>query len=850
MLNRVSSLGLLGLTAPGQAALQAYGHTGLPGAQSAAQTANNLQSYGNELVSGAPQALGLPNNQRGYDLGGVGDAIRTAGATIPQLALAEVSGLNYAIEKLGAYIPQGLGYLTNAATQAGRGVVGGALYGAQNAVTSPVPQGQTYAQNLASNIQGGALAGGAIGGAGAAIEGAPGAVRNAATATKAKLGDWITGAKRDLPAEILSGEGTSDVMASAPPQFQGQTIPEIQRISQGIGPDADAAKATIQRLTVASAKEHGVDLSLGDISQDPGVRTLEQSMEGDKTVNAMRARQGAQLRQAIMDRQGEYDKAAAALPYESDAPSNGVPPTGKPLNPDIDPLHSLTPSVSEAAANGDRGANDVKGLMDNADTNPKMILASLKGQYWKNRQIGSAITNSFTDYLDGLRAKDPYAFGARIAADGTQVPVTSIDPASTIAQAKSGIAENGEVDSDIDTLLNGYLKKLSSPNTDLSYRGGKSMVSDMEDKIEDLKASGNRIAARALFQVKNQLDDAADAFALKGIGNDPEGLAAMNKGSDWFKKNTLPFVDPDSGISDIMNGKDADLAVRPLFTDASPDQFARMFGSLDSKGQAAVRAEMIGRSEDGASRMKNFQAVNLPSISRYLENRSDQLATAFGDDHTISGLSNLIRNTPRAGYQSNLNQALNAASVGKVISSNGILSKADAAVGGIVDKAMNAARVPRLFSPDLSAYTLPPASPSAPAPMAIPPSRPTLSDSSTVPTQPPQALPYEQPTLGMYPRGASTGLATRGMTPAPEYRPPTPLGGPTALSPQTPTLPPYQQATGRLNGPIYPPASRMSFVIKDGSPLAIARPTSMAEYEMLKPGTPYRSMSGALGIKP
>jgi hypothetical protein len=693
--------------------------------QSATNQANQAQQYGQELEAGAPSAIGLPSNAPAQSLHGWGTAANVAGSIAPMALGAEGTGVPALTKALMGYLPEASTALGRLGTSIAGGGIGGGLFGGITApAMQPTPEGQSYGEAAARNILPNAAMGAALGGGLSAI----GETAGAARGMKNTVADWITKAKPDLPPEILSGEGTSDVLATAGKQFEGMTIPEIQRVSQGVGPDADAAKAAIQRLTVASGRENGVDLSLHDITQDPMGRNLEQSMEGDKRVLAMRTKQGAQIRQAIMDHQADYDARAAGMPFDADTPASAPIPQGKPLNPEVDDLHSMTPGISEAAAAGDKGALHVQGLIAGADTNPKMIQASLQSQYWKNRQIGNAIHDSFGKYLDGLREQDPFAFGSKIAPDGTQVPVTSIDPAPVISRLKAQIAENGGKDPAIDTMLNGYIRQLESPGTDLGYRGSKSIVSGMEDQIEGLKASGNRVAARSLFLGKNELDNAADAFALKGIGKDPEGLAALNKGSDWFKKNTLPFVDPDSGISDIMNGKDADKAVRPLFTDSSPDQFARIFGSLDAKGQAAVKAELIGRAEDGATRMKNFQSINLPSIARYMENRADQVGTAFGNDPAIPGLANLIRNTPRAGYQSNLNQALNAGQIGQVLKSKGIIGKADAAVGGIIDAGLNAVRVPKLFSPNLAEYAKGPA-------LASPPVAPPTGGSTPMPTR-------------------------------------------------------------------------------------------------------------------
>jgi hypothetical protein len=837
MANRLSSIGLIGLTAPAQAVLGAYSHTGLPGAQAAGQTVNNLQSYGNELISGAPQALGLPSNQQGYDLGGVGDAIKTAGSMVSGAALGQATGLNSLIGGINSYLPQASSYLGRAASSGLGGVVGGTGYGALNAATTPVAPGDTYANHLAQNLKGGALTGGVVGAAIPMVLDAPEAIGNGMdsiksgglAAKKIALGT----SKVSLPGEILTGESVNDVMANAQsnPAFEGKTIPEIQLISQGTGENASNAKSIIQRLTVAAGNENSVGLSIGDISQDPKLQIREQGLEGAPGNVVLNARQtqGSQIRQAIMDQQSKYDGVAQSTKYDFDTPSPYTQPMpNRPLNPEIDDIDSMTPTVSEAAGAGDKGAQYLQTEMAKANTNPKIIQASLEGQFWKNRQISSAAYNSFNDYLNG-------------AADGELVDVSST--VQDIKQARADNRTSPGYDPAIEELLKRYETNLTNPSADMSYPNVQKSISQMEGEIEDLKASGNRSAARTLFQVKNGLNGNVTNFVQSTLADDPGALATFGKADTYYKQNVLPFQDPDSGISKIMNGIDADKAVSPLFTDSSPDQFSRIFLQLDSKGQAAVRAEMVGRTEDAATRMKNFQGINIPSVARFLENRSDQVATAFGNDNSISALSNLIRNIPRAGYQSNLAKSMSFIQPGNILRSQ-VAGGVGAGLGGLPGYAMGIAAETGgeigynnmigkgLMAPNLGEYTRPvqPVSPSAPVQTALPFNVPTLadkstsvpssvdpgfqsqyqqarpmpyqmpalSDSSTLPTQPPRAMPYVQ-RLGMYPSSSSTGLATPGLAQLPEYKPPVPLGGPVALAPQTPALPPYPEAVGRLN---------------------------------------------------
>ena len=715
-----SQLAATSLSGPAQQAARFYSHVApnWAGAQEAGNLVNQIQANKQRIISQDPS--------------GAASAASGLGDMGVQAGLAELLGLPEAVSKLGAMGAMGgAGWLPGAFNAARTAAIGGGLFGTQNALTNPsgVDTSNRSFGGLPSYIAGGAKEalnqgsmGTAVGFGLGAIPGVISGAKNLAGAASTGINDALIGARPNLPGEVTTGESVNDIMGSVPKQFEGMTIPEIQRISQGTGEDAGVAKSLVQRLTVAAGNEHGVNLSLHDVSQEPAGRQLEQSLEGDKTVNSFRSTQGSQIRQAVMDQQAKYDGVAQSTPFDSRTPSSASLPTDRPLNPTMDDIHSMTPSIDEAAASGDKGANYVKGLMDGATDNNKIIQASLQGEYWKNRQIGNAIRGSIDASLDRAQTLDPFAFGSKIDPFGTEVPVTHMDPSSALDEIKSRIAEDGKIHPDAERLLSGYQAKLQNPEN-LSYRGGKGIVSQMESDIEGLKSQGKFGDARDLFLVKNQIDNSADNFARTGLKNDPAGLALMDQDSEWFKKKILPYQDPDGGISKMMNGTDADIATKPLFRDSSPDQFGRIFGLLDSKGQAAVRAEMVGHS--GETRMKNFQSMNIPSVATYLENHAEQIGTAFGNDNTMGGLDNLIRNTPRAGYQSNLNQALNAASVGKVVTGKGIISKADAAVGGIVDKGLNAIRVPKLFSPNLADYAGPIApAPSVPtAPMGI--ARPT-----------------------------------------------------------------------------------------------------------------------------
>ncbi len=658
---RVRAAGM-GVASPLTLGLQV---AGAAGSTTAANAAKSMQSYTQGLMQtpGAAQNYSLGQmipQTLAYELGG-GAALANKGAA----AASKLIGTGNVVKSIAQTVIPG----------AIHGLGFGTVAGAMSPVQNPDNFLPEYGKQIAtSGAQGAALGGtmaGAFGAAGAAPDTAKALWRKALGTENVKL-----------PPQITSGETVSDVMREAskdPDLSQDRTIADIQRRAQGdpAAPDTQKAQDAIRRLTYAAAGEHGVDLSLGDLSGDPQLRLKEQALESKpgSIMNQFRAKQGGQLRSTIMSlgTDADMETHGQKFGFESQPPVEDLrTELSTERNPTLD---AAIQKAQQDRAAGLIGSNltepeiiakKISNLEANP-SNPRAIQLSLEGQGWQNRQIDSQnhedINNSITEHLEANPNK----------------PKT-VDVNPVIEKIQDLIRQNKKspaYSSELDSTLNSYLTNLTGGEVkDLSYNNVHHAVSSMERTIADLKESGNRNLVSNIQQVKNLLDLQKEKFANQTLADDPEMLRSIRQASDFHKDNVVPYIDPDHGLTQIINGVDPDKAVRSLFTDSSPDQFSRIFDKLDPKGKAAVRAEMIGRTEDSASRMKNFQDINLPSFARYLENRADQVRTAFGDDHTLSGLANLIRNTPRAGYQSKLENLFN------INSAAGLGAKGLGAIGG------------------------------------------------------------------------------------------------------------------------------------------------------------------------
>ena len=546
-----------------------------------------------------------------------------------------------------------------------RGGIGGLmatpLMTAMNPTDPNKSFGQSVAEAIPSNMGQMALMSGGLG----AIGEIPSATKAGAEAT-ARL---LRGTKDiKLAPEILHGESVPDVMDAAKMDSDlagTNTMNDIQQSSQMDGMEGAKARTVMQRLTAATASDHNVELSLGDLSGDPNLRAKEQALESKpgSGMNEFRERQGQEVRRAIVDLGRQKDAEAAF-------DSNGSHRQFDFENPDPTVAPSLTDQVQKDAASraaGDIGANPTqaerlvgniadmrRSLLAGDNTNPKAIQLSLQGQEWQNRQIANQKYGEIGD-----------AIGSAIKADPTLPKIVDVTPVQRSIRTLIDQNETSPAyDKELAAKLTTWDSNLSRDGVDLSYPSVKQSISQMEGTIADLEASGNTNLARQLRGVKGHLDLQAENYAKQVLAGRPEDLQLIGDADQFYKKNVVPYSDPDTGIGDIARGMDADKAVRPFFTEQSPDQFNRMFNLLDERGKAAVRAEMVGRTEDAASRMKNFQDINLPSFARYLENRSDQINTAYGDDTSLPGLAHLIRNTPRAGYQSKLENLFGINNVG------------------------------------------------------------------------------------------------------------------------------------------------------------------------------------------
>ena len=300
-----------------------------------------------------------------------------------------------------------------------------------------------------------------------------------------------------LPPEIQKGESVADVIEAANgdmdlrgavPGNNRLGINDIQRQTQGTL-NVGKAQDVNQRLTAAAAAEHGVDLSLGDISGDPALRAKEMALEAKSGsgMNEFRARQGAQVRQAIINLGNKQDNNSKNTPYgflktpDYDQTTEAAPPRSLSAQVEADKIARESGQIGQNPTEAERLYNNIGALYANY-SNPRAIQLSLQGQHWQNRQISS-------ENYEGI--KD--AIADRLNANPQLPKTVNVDPVKKdIADLISENETSPAYDKDLAAKLETWQTNLSREGVDLSYPSVKKSITQMEGTIADLGQAGNR----------------------------------------------------------------------------------------------------------------------------------------------------------------------------------------------------------------------------------------------------------------------------------------------------------------------------------------------------------------------
>lgn len=431
-----------------------------------------------------------------------------------------------------------------------------------------------------------------------------------------------TGAFSALPPGELSTGQTLKTMSGNP--FAGladpQKLAENQQAAAAAKAAQDQRSAEAQRI-IDLGKKYNVTLTAGDISQRPSLKNVEIAAEKvpGLGMQTLREKQAQQVKAAASDVKSQYGQALL----------------------ETDPS-SLT-DLQEAAQGGDQRARNVMEKMQQAGDDPdRIIQASIGLGDWTTRQTSTKLYDRVQDLAEQHELGD--------------VPMDTTGKAieGALNQLRPAKLKNNEV---INLLQK--IKESVSPQTDAkgkpvkpnnSYALIRQLHSDLGDRIREYYQGNNALIGEKgvgyLERVQNALEDDMRNYAQSS--NVPEIVQAGRQADDYYKSARVPYKN--GMLAAAATSSEPDQVFQQFIKAGKKDRAQNFYDSLDEKGRAAVRYNMVAKAVDDAinpqsgifSPQKFFTAVDK------LGDAYDVFFTAK-DKAEIQGFKNLMGHVTRAG---------------------------------------------------------------------------------------------------------------------------------------------------------------------------------------------------------
>ena len=293
--------------------------------------------------------------------------------------------------------------------------------------------------------------------------------------------------------------------------------------------------------------------------------------------------------------------------------------------------------VQKAAASGDRNAARVlREFVDTAKDDPYGVLkADLNVQQIVSKLEDNRLYGKVGDIVKGHGDVE------------LSKPLTWIqDQLDTqLGNEAKGIRATTTPNKALVETLQDLKATLSNPKNDLSYNGIRSSVSALGDTARGL-AEGEPAVATKLGDLRGIMRSAMDEH-VEGLGI-PEATQALNNANSHYQNTTLKYKAQD--VARMINGTDADTAVKAMFSKGSPAQFQRIYDLTSEKGKAAIASGMVQQAA-GEVGGKEAAAMSPAQWATYFENRAKQSDLVFNgtDRARMDGFTKLLRAMDETG---------------------------------------------------------------------------------------------------------------------------------------------------------------------------------------------------------
>ena len=357
-------------------------------------------------------------------------------------------------------------------------------------------------------------------------------------------------------------------------------------------------------------KQYDVPTTVGDIKGGGSIKNIETQLERVPVVGISKLRTT------------QHDRSLAAATRVSKKFKNLMDETD----------YKAIPAMQRAAQQGDRNASRVLGIINDAGNDTgKILQASAEVKGWRQSAIATKLYNRVDDEV--------------IKAGNGTVPTNRTQAALTDALDKqaASLAPDGVLLREL-TKISDNLANPSKPKTFKNTRLLRSQLGDLADKYGS-PINGNKAAARVFGDIKKAVDDDIADFAANS-GN--TAIKTAYKKADKFYAGVMKSKD--SAITKAMQSNKPDEVFDKFIKAGKGDAAQNFANSLDDKGRAALRYQMV---DDAMTKAwnENKEAFSPAKFAGKFEELAEPYSRLFkGDDKKqMDGFIKLMRHVERAG---------------------------------------------------------------------------------------------------------------------------------------------------------------------------------------------------------
>lgn len=403
-------------------------------------------------------------------------------------------------------------------------------------------------------------------------------------------GGAVGGAAGQAGGELI-GAGASKVIGKAVNAKRGNLKPKYQEVDN-------------------LGKQYDVPTTVGDIKGGGSIKNIETQLERVPVVGISKLRTT------------QHDRSLAAATRVSKKFKNLMDETD----------YKAIPAMQRAAQQGDRNASRVLGIINDAGNDTgKILQASAEVKGWRQSAIATKLYNRVDDeVIKAGNGTVPTNRTQAALADALDKQAASLAPDGVLLRELTKISDN--------------LANPSKPKTFKNTRLLRSQLGDLADKYGS-PINGNKAAARVFGDIKKAVDDDIADFAANS-GN--TAIKTAYKKADKFYAGVMKSKD--SAITKAMQSNKPDEVFDKFIKAGKGDAAQNFANSLDDKGRAALRYQMV---DDAMTKAwnENKEAFSPAKFAGKFEELAEPYSRLFkGDDKKqMDGFIKLMRHVERAG---------------------------------------------------------------------------------------------------------------------------------------------------------------------------------------------------------